>query len=75
MGYQSGLSVADSITSFKQLAGDTLTPGSVPYPERGATGKKKKKKKMMMVTMMMMLMMIMMMTTNDDHDDHDDNDD
>ena len=30
---------ADSITSFKQLAGDTLTPGSVPYPERGATGK------------------------------------
>ena len=33
------MSVADSITSFKQLAGDPLTPGSVPYPERGATGK------------------------------------
>ena len=71
MGQQSGLSVADSITSFKQLAGDTLTPGSVPYPEKGATGKKKKKKKkkkmmlmmMMMMMMMMMLMMMMMMMT------------
>ena len=49
MGQQSRLSVADSITSFKQLAGDPLTPGSVPYPERGVIGKKKKKMMMMMI--------------------------
>ena len=56
------MGVADSITSFKQLAGDLLTPGPVPYPERGATGKKKKKKKKMTTMMMMMMMMTMTMT-------------
>ena len=35
------MSVADSITSFKQLVGDPLTPGSVPSPEMGRNGKEK----------------------------------
>ena len=45
---------------------DDLTPGSVPYPERGVMGKKKKKKKKMMMTvtvmMKVMMMMVMMQT-------------
>ena len=46
------MSVADSITSFKQLAGDPLAQGSVPDPERGIPGKKKKKMMMMIVIVM-----------------------
>ena len=37
------LSINDSFTPIKQLAGNPLTPGSVLDPVRGATGKKKKK--------------------------------
>ena len=35
--------MADSVTSFKQLAGDPLALGLVVNPVRGETGKKKKK--------------------------------
>ena len=35
--------VADSVTSFKQVAGDPLTPGSVPYPERDVTGRRRRR--------------------------------
>ena len=56
------MNIAYAITSFKQLTGDLLTPGSVPGPVRGVTGKKKKKKKMAkMMTTIMIIMMIMMM--------------
>ena len=33
------MSVADLITSFKQLVGNPLTPGSVPSPVMGCNGK------------------------------------
>ena len=45
LGKKSGLSVADSITSFKQLIGGPLTPGSVSSPVRGVTRSRRKKRK------------------------------
>ena len=49
VGKQSRLSRANSVTSFKQLAGDPMAPGLVPGPVMGAKDKKKKKKKLMIV--------------------------
>ena len=38
------MSVADLIISFKQLAGDPLTPGSVPSPVMGRNGKEEEER-------------------------------
>ena len=54
---KSGLSVVDSITFVKQLAG----AGSVTDPKRGVTGKKKKKMKKKKTIMMRIMIMTMMM--------------
>ena len=40
---QSGLRIANSITSFKQLASDTLTLGSVASPVKGVTGRRRRR--------------------------------
>ena len=55
-------------TDFRQLAGDTLTSGSVLDPvlgmkrEKEERKKKEERRKMMMKMMMMMMIMMMMMT-------------